>query len=90
MNDLLMEGECREMEEVSCSDNDSLSTAGAEVEEDVIASDGDLERKISSWRWFWRDQCSGSRALSPTRRHWFVREVIHLTRLAIPLVNYHH
>lgn len=92
MNGLVMKGECREMQEFRCSDDDTLVTkngsvdTSGEVDGGMTASDGDLERKGSSWRCYWREQCSRSRALS-LRRHWFVGEVIHITRLAIPLVS---
>lgn len=96
MNDLVMDGECREMQEFRCSDdealvvkNGSVNTSG-EVEGDMTASDGHVENIGSSWRRCWRDQCSGLRALSLRaikERHWFVREVFHLTRLAVPLVR---
>ena len=88
----LVEEECREMQEFGCSDNDALVTkngsvnTSGEVDGGTTVSDRDLEHRESSWRCYWREQCSRSRALS-LRRHWFVGEVIHITRLAIPLVS---
>ena len=92
MNGLMMEREVREMQEVSFTDKDastmkngSVKTAG-EVDGGTTANDGGLEHRGSSWRCCWRDLCSGFRALS-LRRHWFVGEVIHLSRLAVPIVS---
>lgn len=96
MNDLVMDGDCREMQEFRCSDDEALVVkngsvnTSCEVEGDMTASDGHVENIGSSWRRCWRDQCSGLRALSLRaikERHWFVREVFHLTRLAVPLVR---
>ena len=89
-----MEEECQEMKELGCSDEDALIAMGngsvneEKVEGDMTSSGGQLNHRDSSWKWCWREQCcSGSRALS-LRRHWFMKEVIHLTRLAVPIVRY--
>lgn len=94
---MMMEEECREMNELSCSDDDALITRGngsvntplgeEKVEGDMTSSGEQLDQRDSSWKSCWRERCcSGSRALS-LRRHWFVKEVIHLTRLAVPIVR---
>ena len=90
VNGFVMAGEISEMkQEFICSDEDgSITKDGSVSTSDVVdggtvASDQDVEYSGKSW-WCGRDKCSGSRAL---RRHWFVGEVIHLTRLAAPLVS---
>lgn len=94
MNGLVMEGEAREMQEfISAEDASSIKNGLVKTSREVDGgSDGDTEdgeHRGSSWNRCWMELCSGScaQSLKKLKRYWFVGEVIHLTRLAVPLVS---
>ena len=95
----VMEKERQVQEEATSSDR-ALPSADLDLEDtsslvDCLdeAADGEGgggDRKHTSIRLSLSDCHSRLRHVAALRRSWFLKEVIHLTKLAVPIVSFHH